>query len=69
LASPTGHEKCGNVNPGKPDLLAGNILHYNFTLQLFTPCPLSAFNHNRLQGIRALTNSTPKILRTVLKNP
>jgi len=34
LKSPTGHAKCGNVNPGKPDLLARNVLqqHYNFSL-------------------------------------
>jgi len=39
------------------------------TLHLFTPCPLSVFNHNRLQVIWALTNSTPKMPRTVLQNP
>jgi len=67
LTSPTGHEKCGNVNPGKPDLLAGNVLqqHYNFSLLVLClhltiiDCRASGLSQIQLQNSK---NSTKKSL-------
>jgi len=77
LTSPTGHEKSGNVNPGKPDLLAGNVLqqHYNFSLLVFClhltiiDCRASGLSQIQLSQIGSHKFKNSKNSTTVLKIP